>query len=257
LGYTLEKQIQLEMEMLNAGIDRFNKEKDLAINRSRESNSLHGRTIIATVVSNTTDGVAKLQANPTNNRDIAYKKLMGMDAGRVAYLALVSMVDGISKANTLMNVAKQIGGNVEMQDRLDKWIKEAGSVAKNTIKKANEKGAVARRYGLTHKMNKDGYGDLAWSKEERIHVGLRLVDCIIQNTGIVRLEKLRTSRNKTTTFIRATAITEEWVAAFNEHMATTRPRWSPCIIPPKDWTDVEGGGYHGEFLDALPIIRRG
>lgn len=257
LGYTLENQLALEMEMLNAGVDRFNKERDKGIDKGRESTTLHGRTIIATVVAGTAQGVERLQTTPTSNRDIAYKKLSGMDAQKVAYLALVSMVDGISKANTLMNVAKSIGANVEMQDRLEKWIKLEGSVARNTIKKANEKGAVARRYGLTHKMNKDGYGDLAWSKEERIHVGLRLVDCIIQNTGIVRLEKQHTSRNKTTTFLRATPITEEWVAAFNDHMSTTRPRWAPCIIVPKDWTDVEGGGYYGEFLDKLPIVRRG
>ena len=257
LRYTLENQIALEMEMLNAGVDRYNKEKDKGIEKGRESATLHGRTIIATVVSNTAKGVERLQTTPTSNRDIAYKKLSGMDAGKIAYLALVSMVDSISKGQTLMNVAKHIGGNVEMQDRLEKWIKQEGSVARNTIKKANEKGTIARRFGLTHKMNKDGYGDLAWTKEERIHVGLRLVDCIIQNTGIVTLEKRHTSRKKTTTFVKATPITEEWVAAFNEHMAMTRPRWSPCIIPPKDWTGVYGGGYHGDFLEDLPIVRRG
>lgn len=257
MRYGLEQQLELEMEMLNAGIDRFNKEKDHAIESGREATSLHGRTIIATVVGSTAKGVKKLQDTPTSNRDIAHKKLKDMKPEKIAYLALISMVDGISKSNTLMKVASSIGSNVEMQDRLEKWVAVAGSTARNTIKKANEKGAIARRYGLTHKMNKDGYGDLAWSKEERIHVGLRLVNCIIENTGIVRLEKLMTSRNKTTTYLRATPLTEEWVSAFNEHMAMARPRWTPCIIPPKDWTDVTGGGYHGTFLNELPIIRRG
>lgn len=256
MRYGLEQQLELEMEMLNSGIDRFNKLKEHAIESGRESTSLHGRTIIATVVASTAKGVKKLQDTPTSNRNIAHKKLQDMTAERIAYLALVSMVDGISKSNTLMKVASAIGSNVEMQDRLEKWIAEAGKTARNTIKKANEKGAIARRYGLTHKMNKDGYGYLAWSKEERIHVGLRLVNCIIENTGIVRLEKLMTSRNKTTTFLRATPLTEEWVKAFNEHMSMARPRWTPCIIPPKDWTSVTGGGYHGTFLNELPIIRR-
>jgi len=257
LRYTLENQIALEMEMLNAGVDRYNKEKGKGIDKSREATTLHGRTIIATVVTGTSEGVSKLQATKTSNRDIAYKRLAGMNPDKVAYLSLVSMVDSISKEQTLMNVAKNIGANVEMQDRLEKWIKQEGNVALNTIRKANEKGTIARRFGLTHKMNKDGYGDLAWTKEERIHVGLRLVDCIIQNTGIVKLEKRHTSKRKTTTYVKATPITEQWVAAFNEHMALTRPRWSPCIIPPKDWTDVYGGGYHADFLDDLPIVRRG
>lgn len=257
MGYSLENQLQLEQEMLTAGINRFRKERDGAMSKGRESATLHGRTIIATVVSATTDGVEKLQNTPTSNRDIAYKRLQGMAPDKVAYLTLVSMVDGISRSNTLMKVAKAIGSNVEMQDRLDKWIAAEGSIARNTIKKANEKGMTARRFGLTNKMNKDGYKDLAWSSEERVHVGLRLVDVVIQNTGVVRLEKLATSRNKTTTFLRATPITEEWVKAFNEHMETARPRWTPCIIPPKNWTAVYGGGYHAGFLDDVPIIRRG
>ena len=257
MGYTLENQLALEMEMLNAGVDRFNKEKDKGIDKGRESTTLHGRTIIATVVAGTAQGVERLQTTPTSNRDIAYKKLSGMDAQKVAYLALVSMIDGISRSNTLTKVAKAIGGNVEMQDRLEKWIGEAGEVATNTIKKANEKGVSSRRYGLTNKMNKDGYKQLEWTAEERIHVGLRLVDIIIRKTGLVRLEKLTTSRRKTTTYIRATEETEAWVKAFNTHMETTRPRFSPCIIPPKDWTDVTGGGYHADFLADLNIIRRG
>lgn len=257
MRYSLENQLQLEQEMLSAGITRFHKLKDNAISKGRESATLHGRTIIATVVSATTKGVKKLQDTPTSNRDIAYKKLQDMPPDKVAYLTLVSMVDGISKSNTLMNVANGIGSNVEMQDRLERWIASEGRVARNTIKKANEKGITARRFGLTNKMNKDGYKHLAWTKEERIHVGLRLIDVVIQNTGVVRLEKLSTARNKTTTFLRATPLTEEWVKAFNSHMETSRPRWTPCIIPPKDWTSIYGGGYHGEFLDDLPIIRRG
>lgn len=256
MRYSLEKQLELEQDMLTAGIERFRRDVNQAIDKGREANTLHGRTIIATVIGETAEGVKKLQDTPTNNRDIGYKKLQGMDPEKVAYLALVSMVDGVSRANTLMKVAKAIGGNVEMQDRLERWIAEAGDVARNTIKKANEKGLTARRYGLTNKMNKDGFKQLAWTNEERIHVGLRLVDVIIQNTGVIRLEKLSMSKTKTTTFIRATDITEEWVKAFNTHMETSRPRWMPCIIPPKDWTDVTGGGYHSEIFDT-PIIRRG
>ena len=257
MRYSLENQLQLEQEMLTAGISRFRKEKDNAIAKGRESATLHGRAMIATVVSATTNGVKKLQDTPTSNRDIAYKKLQGMPPEKLAYLTLVSMVDGISKSNTLINVAKDVGSNIEMQDRLERWIAAEGSIARNTIKKANEKGITARRFGLTNKMNKDGYKEYEWTSEERIHVGLRLIDIIIQNTGIVKLQKLSTSRTKTTTFLRATDITEEWVKLFNEHMETQRPRWTPCIIPPKDWTAVYGGGYHAEFLQALPIVRRG
>ncbi len=257
MGYSLEQQLELEREMLDAGINRFRRVIDEAVGKGKETRTLHGRTMIATVVGSVAEGVKQVQDTPTSNRDVAYKKLQGMKPDAVAYIALVSMVDGISKAQALVKVAKNIGVNVEMQDRLEKWIKAEGDIARNTIKKANEKGTTARRYGLTNKMNKDGYKHLAWTGDQRIHVGMKLVDVIIKNTGLVRLERLSTSRNKTTTYLRATPITEEWVKAFNSHMEVSRPRWTPCIIPPKDWTDTEGGGYYADFLDPLSIIRRG
>ena len=169
MGYSLEQQLELEREMLDAGINRFRRVVDDAVGKGRETHTLHGRTMIATVVGAVAEGVKQVQDTPTSNRD-------------VAYIALVSMVDGISKAQALVKVAKNIGGNIEMQDRLEKWIEAEGTTARNTIKKANEKGTTARRYGLTNKMNKDGYKHLAWTGDQRIQVGMKLVDVIIRNT---------------------------------------------------------------------------
>ena len=147
MGYSLEQQLELEREMLNAGINRFRRVIDEAVGKGRETRTLHGRTMIATVVGSVAEGVKQVQDTPTSNRDVAYKKLQGMKPDAVAYIALVSMVDGISKAQALVKVAKNIGVNIEMQDRLEKWIEAEGDVARNTIKKANEKGTTARRYG--------------------------------------------------------------------------------------------------------------
>ena len=179
-----------------------------------------------------------------------------MDAEQVAYLACVSMVDGLSKKSSLLSVAHTIGSNIEMQDRLDRWIAVDGETALNVIKLAMSKGVGSRRYGLTHKMNKDGHDDTKWTKPDKIHVGVRLIDIIIQQTGIVQLEKQVLSSKKTINIVRATQSTEDWIKAFNEYAEVARPRYSPCIIPPKNWTSTRGGGYHGNLIDELPIVRR-
>jgi DNA-directed RNA polymerase len=179
-----------------------------------------------------------------------------MDAEQVAYLSVVSLVDSISRKNTLLHVARTIGTNIEMQDRLDRWVHAEGSVAKNTIKEAMKKAYGARRYGLTHKMNKDGYEESAWLKSERVHVGFKMVDIIIQHTGIVKLDTQQTERRRRATYVKPTDGTLEFIKAFNEYMEVSRPRYLPCIVPPKDWTDVQGGGFHGHDIDELPIVRR-
>lgn len=253
---TLEQQFELEAEMMTGGIHRFRKARDKAIQSGRESHTAHGRAIVARIVEAVADGVQHLMDNPPSNRGITHKKLKGMDAEQVAYLACVSMVDGLSKKSSLLSVAHNIGSNIEIQDRLDKWIAVDGETALNVIKLAMSKGVGSRRYGLTHKMNKDGHGDTKWTKQEKIHVGVRLIDIIIQQTGIVHLEKQVLSATKTINTVKASQSTEDWIKAFNEYAEVARPRYAPCIVPPKDWTAIRGGGYHGNIIDELPIVRR-
>lgn len=252
-----EHQLELEADMLTGGIQRFRKARDRAIESGRETHMPHGRAIVARIVGDVAQGVREYLANPSNpSRDIAWKRINEMDAEQVAYLSVVSMVDSISRKNTLLFVARTIGTNIEMQDRLDRWIHAEGNVARNTIKEAMKKAYGARRYGLTHKMNKDGYEESTWLKSERVHVGFKMVDLIIQCTGIIKLDTQQTERKRRATYVVPTEGTLEFIQAFNEYIEVSRPRYLPCVVTPKQWTDVQGGGYHGHDIDELPIVRR-
>lgn len=251
-----EQQLVLETEMLTGGIQRFRKARDKAVDKNNESTTAHGRMIVARVVDKVAEGLTTYLDNPTNkSRDITFKRVREMDAEQVAYLAVVTLVDSLSKRNTLLYVARSIGGNIEIQDRLDRWIHSEGDIARNTIKQAMKKAYGARRYGLTNKMNKDGYKDTEWLKSERVHVGFKMIDIIIQYTGIIKLDTQQLARKRRATYVVPTETTLEWIAAFNEYVEGTRPRYLPCLIPPKPWTGVYGGGYHGREIDELPIVR--
>ena len=253
----IEEQLQLETDMMTGGIQRYSKVVDVAVDKGKESHTPHGRAIVSRLVQTVTGAVVQFIKNPTNtSRDIAWKNLKDMDAEQVAYLALVTLVDSISRKNTLLYVARTIGSNLEIQDRLDRWIHSEGETATNTIKLAMKKAYGARRFGLTNKMNKDGYKNTEWLKSERVHVGFKMVDLIIQSTGIIKLATQQTERRRRATYVVPTQDTLDWIKAFNEYMQGSRPRYLPCVIPPKDWTSVKGGGYHGHDIDELPIVRR-
>lgn len=255
---TIEDQIELEYEMVQEGVRRYTHENNKMFNKELESKTAHGRALISSVISTVAEGIKNLQETKTSNRDITRKKLKGMDPDQVAYLALISVVDGISRRYSLMKVARAVGMYIEDQDRLSQWLSEEGKTAKSIIQKANEKTASGRRnkrHGLTHKMNKDGFEHTEWANEERIHVGLRMVDVIITTTGIISLRRQTTARNKTTTFVEATPATLDWISSFNDANMTKRPRYSPCIVEPKDWEGVWGGGYYSDVINRLPLVR--
>lgn len=252
-----EHQLELETDMLTGGIQRFRKARDRSIESGRESHTVHGRAIIARLVDAVAVGIKEWIDNPTNiSRDIAWKRVKDMDVEQIAYLSLVCLVDSISRKNTLLYVARNIGLSIEIQDRLDRWLRDEGSIANNVIREAMKKAYGARRYGLTHKMNKDGYQHTEWEKPERVHVGFRMIDIIIQTTGLVKLHTQQTERKRRTTYVKPTESTQEWITSFNTYMETSLPRYLPCVIPPKRWTSVRGGGYHGHDIAELPLVRR-
>ena len=111
----IEEQLQLETDMMTGGIHRFRKIVELAVERGKESHTPHGRAIISRLVHAVAGSVVQFINNPTNtSRDIAWKNLKDMDAEQVAYLSLVTLVDSISRKNTLLYVARTIGSNIEL-----------------------------------------------------------------------------------------------------------------------------------------------
>jgi DNA-directed RNA polymerase len=255
---TIKEQKELEMKMVSDGITRYNSSLNKMMSKGLEANTSHGRAIISSMLEPIIKGIKILIEEETSNRDIARSKLQGEDAGEVSYLAMLALVDGLSKRCTLLNVAQRVGMRIEDQVRLKAWVKTDKDVALMVIKMANEKTATGRhnkRHGLTHKMNKDGFGHTEWSNEERIHVGLRVIDVIIRTTGIVALRKQASSRNKTTTYVEATPETLVWVKRFNASGEINKPRYAPCLIPPKPWKHVWGGGYYADVINRLPFVR--
>tara|TARA_B100000768_G_C11221543_1_gene350780 strand:- start:250 stop:1032 length:783 start_codon:yes stop_codon:yes gene_type:complete len=254
---TLDDQIDLEYRMVQSGIHRYNKSLEDLLSKDLGSKTRHGRTIIKGIVEPLMDAIVEYNNHKMITKS-AFKNLTkGCDEGQMAYLSLISLVDNMVKKPTLLGVAKFIGIQIETQMRLDKWLELDKEVATNVLTLANkksDKGFDHKRYGLDHKIKADGLDIPHWSSENRIHVGLKLVDLIIKETGIVRLEK-KITKKKTTYLVVPTPETEEWVKAFNETNSVALPRYSPCVIEPKDWDDFWGGGYFSEHINQLPFVR--
>ena len=254
---TLEEQIELEHRMVQSGIDRYNKELKALSDKSLESKTKHGRSIVANICEPVADELRLELQRAEKSRNNKVKLLQGCDTRQVAYLSLITLVDTISKGLPLLATASNIGKQIETQFRLDQWMREDRNTASNLIKMANkksDKGFDHKRHGLNHKMKLDGLDIQLWTNSERINIGVRMIDIVIRTTGIVYIKKEHFKR-KTTSYIYATEETLDWVKGFNTTHETNLPRYSPCIIEPKDWDSFRGGGYHSTHVNKKPFLR--
>ena len=255
---TIQEQKLLETNMAEAGVSRFRHTLNKMKEKGLESATKHGRVIIATHLKPVAEGIREIQNTSSNNRNIAKKKLQDIDADEAAYLAMISMVDSLTTKCSVLKLATKMATRIEDQIRLQLWVEQEGQIARNMIRKANEKtrtGRVQKRHGLNHKMNKDGFQFLEWTNPERIQVGTKIIDIIIVKTGLVELEKFKSGRKKFTNYIVPIQKTLDWIRDFNSVAEVARPRYLPTIIPPKDWTRVWGGGYYANIINDLPLVR--
>ena len=96
-----------------------------------------------------------------------------------------------------------------------------------------------------------------WGTSIRTKLGGWLLDCIMDSSGWFYKQRLRVGR-KTTVYIVPTA---EFMDIKDEVMANAElfsPLAWPRLVPPKDWTNTEPGGYIlNEVMQGHELVRRG
>jgi DNA-directed RNA polymerase len=96
-----------------------------------------------------------------------------------------------------------------------------------------------------------------WSQEERHRVGAILIELFHRAAGLVVVEQVRIRDGKTDNVVRLTEIARAWIEATNAQRELLCPRYLPCVIPPRPWTGLRGGGYYTDHLfRPLPLVKK-
>jgi len=258
----VEEQRKLEKEMKDTSVSRYYKEVGVAQERKQESTTLYGINLMKHSVNALSDGIIDYLQHAFAGRagkiQTAATILNSVDPEKVSYLTLKMVVDGVSKRLPLTNVAMTIANAVEdefkfglFEDKEKHWFK---TIVNEVTKRTSNR--HYRRYALIHTMNRKALIDyVPWSHQEKMHLGCKLIDILVQTTGIVQVKTHAYGRKKRKTFIIATEKTIDWIQKVNKSGELLSPFYLPCVIPPKDWTEPTGGGYHHAFVRPLPMIK--
>lgn len=253
---TLEDQINLERLMAQGGIERYHYNKDKMMSKGLQSETLHGRALVYNLIHPLAEALDQFMQSG-HGSSVPKQKLQGTDPAQIAYLSLISLVNGLSQGYTkLIKVAKHIGTRVETQLVIDEWIEQDGEVANEILKMAMKKtdlGYENKRAGVINKMRKDEFVGF-WTDRERIQVGVSILNSIQKSLGIIKIER-RHNRGKMPMYVLCTDETQAWIDKFHETNEVNHPMYKPSLIPPVDWTDIHTGGYHSDYLPRTGLAR--
>ena len=265
----IAEQLELERSQISQGLKRLRDQTFKLEQQNYSSASIYGvssiDTLLPHVVKRIEDTNTKIHQGKYGAafKDI-HQYLSNIEALAAAAIACKVTFDNVfgykDKCNTATNICSAIGKSIEDECQMRHYEENAPALLK-TLKDNYWHRAIGTQQKLVvirTLMNRYNVKPWTpWGTSIRTKLGGWLLDCIMDSSGWFFKQRLRVGR-KTTVYIVPTA---EFMDIKDEVMANAElfsPLAWPMLVPPKNWTNTEPGGYIlNEVMQGHELVRRG
>lgn len=268
-GDLAAKQLQLEHEAHTEGEKRFLKVMERQIQAGEFADNAAAKPLLSTLVPKVSARMTEWmdeKGSKGGHRPVAWKKLQGITMDSVAVIALKVILVCLTKEEhtNVTNVAFKIGRSIEDEMRFGRIRDEEAKHFKKHVKEQ-----LNKRVGMVYKkafmqavesklvetkVLKTEWA--TWQNEETVHVGIRLIEAVIEATGLVVMTRPYAGDVKRDgEYIE---LAEEYVNILSKRagaLAGIAPMYQPCVVPPKPWTSPTSGGYWAAGRKPLTLVR--
>ena len=265
----INEQVELERSQVSQGLKRLNDSTFKLEDKSYASATVYGIASIDTLLPRLVDKITI-----TNRRiheghtGVAFKEihkyLAGLEPLAAAAIACKITFDKVFSfkegSNFAVNVCDSIGHAIEDECQMRHYENKVPALL-NTLKENYWHKSIGTHQKLVvikTLMNRYDVPEwTAWGRSIRVKLGGWLLDCIMESSGWFTHQKIREG-HKTVTYVLPTA---EFLDIKDEVMATAElfsPLAWPMLVPPRDWSNEEVGGYIlNEVMKGHDLVRRG
>ena len=268
----IQRELEFEERMIRGGIDRYNKSINDAKSKGQESTTKYGLTYtqkyVIALAEMLNNDVTTCMAGSAGVTQTSLKLICqclsiksfndeGIFQSRkddwlvVSYISLKHVLDGISKAVTVNELAMSISNALMQEARLTKFKDTQPEKYEQICRKLNSEGQSMKKNKYRHKqkvwvyfMNKNNLQFDDWASADKIHLGVKIIG-YFETLGLITHENRRTAKHRTTTYVVATDKLIEEIKNFNIRNEALHPTFLPMLMPPMDWTSPFSGGYYG------------
>lgn len=252
-------QLDMEEAMTQHGAERYIRNTSRARTGGREEQTAYGRTILAGRIDSVATAIqAWMSATEEGNSSrwgSAYKRLAGADAGVLSYLTLKHVLSGLSTPRTVQFVAVAIGTAVEDELRFAGVRAGERKIYDRMVKGAKKRTSSHYKHVYATRVVENVSAWDKWPRVERLHVGMKLLDILIESIGLVEIATNLENSSKGLKYVKALPETLEWIEQKNEVTALMRPVYEPMVVSPRDWTSPWNGGYLSSYIKPLKMVK--
>ncbi|RVG58454.1 DNA-directed RNA polymerase [Sinorhizobium meliloti] len=262
-----QRQTELEIEMAGLGAARFRSRTEREIHKDRGAGTQPGKYLVATVIQPMSVALRQFIDDVYSGRPgpkaVAAKLTKDMDPEVVAYLSARAILNRLIRGTSvpLTTLARDVARSLEAEARFEKFSTAKPGLYAKISGKLDKDGATENHKltVLTYAMGKFDIPWDIWSKTDRLHLGVKMIELFCEHTGLASLVAGHESSDRDAPHdqyrVELSAKTYEWVEQSIQRGEGRWPQYMPTIIPPKDWDSLVGGGYHTNAARPLELVR--
>lgn len=271
------QQLALEHEAYELGEQRFVKNLERAIEAGDFADSQPAQPLLAALVPRFISRFNEWlehQNTKVRRKHVAiaeFRKLKPEVAAVATIKRVLSLLAVAGTGASVQRVAIGLGQTIEDEMRFGRIREEEVDHYKRFIKPALDKrnGQLYKKEYLKaveRKMLEAGELSSEWTSWERdeanlendrrFQVGIKLMEILIESTELIVVRRDYAGNSKKDQEV--VELHPEWVKKMGERafsLAGIAPVYQPCVVPPKRWTGVKGGGYWARGRKPLNFIR--
>lgn len=266
-------QLQLEEEMFNGGIRRFEADQQRQIASGNESDTAWNRRLLSELIAPMAEGIQAYKEEYEGKKGRAPRALAFLQCVEnevAAYITMKVVMDMLNTDVTLQAISMSIAERIEDQVRFSKLEGHAAKYFERV--KKSLKASRTKSYRHAHNVAvvaeksvaaKDADFDRweAWPKDTQLQIGTTLLEIleasVFYNGEPVFVRAMRSFGGKTIYYLQTSETVGQWIAAFKEHVAQLAPAYAPCVVPPRPWKTPFNGGFHTEKVASRVRLVKG
>jgi len=265
----IDEQVELERHAIKQGLKRLQDQTLKLEGQNYGSATIYGissiHSLLPRLVSKIKDTNSRIheRKNGVAFKDI-HQYLEDIDEESAAAIACKMTFDKVfgykDGCNLVTNVCESIGRAIEDECQMRHYETHAPGLLSTLKKNYWHKSIGTQQKFVVIKTLMNRYEVkqwTAWTRSIRIKLGAWLLDCIMESSQWFMKQSIRQGR-KTSIFV---VPTPEFMDIKDEVMANAElfaPLAWPMLIPPKDWSNEQAGGYMlNEVMHGHDLVRRG
>ena len=184
------------------------------------------------------------------------KYLTLLESRVIALLLMRSALNSVMRLRSLTRASVMVGSEVERETRYHQFRAAYPGLfetIKTRIKNSTSPGY--KHKVISQAMRSTSWEYESWTEETKLRVGAVLLDILVTLGVVERKHPLLQRRGKKGPILTASSDLNAWLAAYDEFYELLSPLFLPCVVPPKEWTAPNVGGYYSQELEMLPLVK--